>query len=161
MHQTEYAINILQQFGMEHCAPSHTPLPEGTTLSKDSATPLVDATLYRMHVGKLLFLTKTRPDITHVVSVVSRFMQNPQEARLQAAKHILRYIRRHPVLSLFFQQGEENCLNGYTDVDYGQDIDDRVSVGAYIFFLGNSPTHGIPRSNLVRQGLHVNLNIEP
>jgi hypothetical protein len=83
MHQTEYAINILQQFGMEHCAPSHTPLLEGTTLSKDSATPLVDATLYRMLVGKLLFLTKTRPDITHVVSVVSRFMQNPQEAHLQ------------------------------------------------------------------------------
>lgn len=77
MHQTEYAVSILQQFGMEDCAPSSTPLPEGTTLSKDSATPLVDATLYRMLVGKLLFLTKTRPDITHAVSVVSRYMQNP------------------------------------------------------------------------------------
>lgn len=86
MHQTEYAISILQQFGMEHCFPSETPLPKGTTLSKDSATPLVDTTLYRMLVGKLIFLTKTRLDITHVVSVVSRFMQNPQEVHLQAAK---------------------------------------------------------------------------
>ena len=66
-------------------------------------------------------------------------MQNPQEAHLQAAKHILRYIRRHPDLGLFFQQGEDNCLNGYTDADYGQDVDDRISIGAYIFFLGNSP----------------------
>lgn len=30
-------------------------------------------------------------------------------------------------------------MNGYTDADYGQDIDDRVSVGAYIFFIGTSP----------------------
>jgi hypothetical protein len=139
MHQTEYALSILQQFNMEQCSPSHTPLPEGMTLSKDSNTPLVDATLYRMLVGKLLFLTKTCPDITHAVSVVSRFMQNPQEAHLQAAKHILRYLRRYPGLGLFFKQGEENRLHGYTDADYGQDIDDKISVGAYIFFLGNSP----------------------
>lgn len=90
MHQTEYAISILHQSGMQDCAPSSTPLPEGTTLSKDSATPLVDATIYRMLVGKLLFLTKTRPDIAHAVIVVSHYMQTPQEAHLQAAKHILR-----------------------------------------------------------------------
>ena len=139
MHQTTYVHIILHQFGIDQCAPSPTPLPEGTSLSKDSGTPSVDATLYRMLVGKLLFLTKTRPDISHAVGVVSRYMQNPQEAHLQAAKHILRYIRRYPNLGLFFQQGEENCLKGYTDADYGQDIDDRVSVGAYIFFIGISP----------------------
>jgi hypothetical protein len=132
-------VRILHLFNMEHCSPSHTPLPEGITLSKDSGTPPVNATLYRMLVGKLLFLTKTRRDITHAVSVVSRFMQNPQEAHLQAAKHVLRYVRRYPDLGLFFKQGEDNRLHGYTDADYGQDVDDKISVGAYIFFLGTSP----------------------
>ena len=139
MHQKDYALSILQHFSMEECTPSPTPLPEGLILSKNSGTPPVDATLYRMLVGKLLFLTKTRPDLTHAVSVVSRYMQDPQEAHLQAAKHILRYVRRYPALGLFFKQGEENRLCGYTDADYGQDIDDRISVGAYIFYLGNSP----------------------
>ena len=124
---------------MENCTPSYTPLSKGLILSKDSHTPPVDATIYRMLVGKLLFLTKTRPDISHAVSVVSRFMQNPQEAHLQAAKHVLRYVRRCPDLGLFFKQREENRLHGYTDADYGQDIDDKISVGAYIFFIGNSP----------------------
>ena len=139
MHQRPYALSILQFFHMEDCKHSLTPLHEGLSLSKHSDTPLVDPTLYRMLVGKLLFLTKTRPDLIHAVSVVSRFMQNPQEAHLQAAKHILRYVRRYPDLGLFFKQGEENRLHGYTDADYGQDIDDRISVGAYIFFLGTSP----------------------
>ena len=109
---------------MVDCNPSSTPLPEGLILSKRTDSPPVDATLYRMLVGKLLFLTKTRPDIAHAVSVVSRFMQDPKESHLQAAKHILRYIRRFPDLGLLFQQGEENCLKGYTDADYGQDPDD-------------------------------------
>ena len=139
MHQTEYALSILQLFNMEHCNPSLTPLPEGLVLSKNSNTPPVNPTLYRMLVGKLLFLTKTRPDITYAVSVISRFMQEPQEAHLQAAKHVLRYVRRYPDLGLFFKQGEENRLHGYTDANYGQDIDDRISVGAYIFFIGSSP----------------------
>ena len=139
MHQTEYALSILHQFGMDNCNPSQTPLPEGLLLPKHSDSPPVDATLYRMLVGKLLFLTKTRPDISYAVSVVSRFMQSPQDIHLQAAKHILRYIRRFPDLGLSFQKGDSNCLRGYTDADYGQDLDDRISVGAYIFFLGTSP----------------------
>lgn len=139
MHQTKYALSILHLFNMEHCTPSYTPLLEGLVLSKTSNTPPINPTLYMMLVGKLLFLTKTRPDITHVVSVISRFMQDPQEAHLQAAKHVLRYVRRYPDLGLFFKQGEENGLHGYTDADYGQDIDDRIYVGAYIFFIGSSP----------------------
>ena len=139
VHQTEYAMSILTMFNMEACTPSFTPFPDGLTLSKDTRTPPVDARIYRMLVGKLLFLTKTRPDIAHAVGVISRFMQTPQEAHLQAAKHILRYVRRYPNLGLFYKQGGENQLHGYTDADYGQDADDRISVGAYIFFLGESP----------------------
>ena len=139
VHQTDYAWSILQLFNMEACTPSYTPLPEGLILSKTTSTPPVDARLYRMLVGKLLFLTKTRPDIAHAVGVVSRYMQEPQEAHLQAAKHILRYVRRYPNLGLFYKQGGENHLHGYTDADYGQDVDDQISVGAYIFFLGESP----------------------
>lgn len=122
---------------MEHCVPSHAPLPEGMILPRDTATPYVDVTLYRMLVGKPLFLTKTRPDLTHVMSVVSRFMQNLQETHLQAVKHNLRYLCWHLNLGWFFAQGEENRLHGHTNVDYGRD--DRISVGAHIFFLGRTP----------------------
>ena len=108
-------------------------------LPKDIATPHVDATIYKMLVGKLLFLTKTRPDITHAVNVASRFMQNPQEIYLQAAKYIMRYVRRYPDLGLFFKPGEENHRYGYTDTNYGQDVNDKISIGAYIFFLGKTP----------------------
>ena len=119
--------------------PNLHPASRGSHIVKRFKHPPVNATIYRMLVEKLLYLTKTRPDIAHAVGVVSRYMQNPQEAHLQAAKHILRYVRRYPDLGLFFKQGEENHLRGFTDVDYGQDVDDKISVGAFIFYLGNSP----------------------
>ena len=54
--------------------------------------PLVDATNYQSIVGALQYLTLTRPDLTHAVSMVCRFMQQPTEPYFQALKQILRYL---------------------------------------------------------------------
>ena len=54
-------------------------------------------------------------------------------------KHIVRYLCRYPDLELLFEQGEENCLHGYTDANYSQVVDDNISIGGHIFFLGRTP----------------------
>lgn len=66
-------------------------------------------------------------------------MQNLQEIRSQFVKHIVRFLRRYPYLELLFEQGEENCLHGYIDANYNQVVDDKISIGGYIFFLGRTP----------------------
>lgn len=48
---------------------------------------------FRSLVGCLMYLTATRPDILHVVSVLSRFLHCVREVHLQAAKRVLRYIK--------------------------------------------------------------------
>ena len=60
MHWTEYALNILHQFHMDDCAPSHILLLESLTLLKKIYTPcvLLECILYRMLVENLLFLIK-------------------------------------------------------------------------------------------------------
>jgi hypothetical protein len=48
---------------------------------------------YRAKFGKLLYLsTATRPDICHVVSMVSRFNQNPGRQHWEAVKRIVKYL---------------------------------------------------------------------
>jgi hypothetical protein len=43
-------------------------------------------------MGKLIFLTITRPDLAYAMIWVSSYMANPQQTHLDAAKHILYYL---------------------------------------------------------------------
>eukprot|EP00253_Pinus_taeda_P016509 PITA_16509 len=93
LSQSKYACDILRHFHMEDCKPAPSPFQSGVKLSVSCTSPGVDATLYRQLVGKLLYLTHTRPDLSFVVGLVARFMQNPRESHWKAAKRILRYVR--------------------------------------------------------------------
>lgn len=91
--QKKYAWEILDQFKMKNCNPANTPFEFGLKLSKDGRGDMVDNILYRQFVGSLMYLTATRPDIMYVVSLISRYMENPIEIHLLAAKRILPYLQ--------------------------------------------------------------------
>eukprot|EP00253_Pinus_taeda_P004469 PITA_04469 len=93
LSQCKYACDLLRHFHMEDYKPAPSPFQSGTKLSVTCTSPEVDATLYRQLVGKLLYLTHTRLDISFVVGLIARFMQNPHESHWKAANRILRYVR--------------------------------------------------------------------
>ncbi|KZV33170.1 hypothetical protein F511_18186 [Dorcoceras hygrometricum] len=80
---------------MLNCKPVNTPMQFGTKLSrmKQVGEEEVDPTTFKSLVGSLRYLTCTRPDILFAVGIVSRFMENPIESHMMAAKRILRYIK--------------------------------------------------------------------
>jgi hypothetical protein len=57
----------------------------------------------------------------------------------KAAQNIVAYLSRHPSFGLWYSRGEENILEGFSDADYGGDLDELKSTGAYLFKFGNSP----------------------
>ena len=65
----------------------------GLKLSREDNNKDFDPSLYKSIVGSLMYLTATRPDIMHVVSLISRFMERPKEAHWQVAKIILRHVK--------------------------------------------------------------------
>eukprot|EP00253_Pinus_taeda_P002163 PITA_02163 len=94
--------------GIEESKATITPTVMGLKLSKEDSSKDFDPSLYKSIVGSLMYLTATRPDIMHVVSLISRFMERPKEAHCQAAKRILRYVK-----------------------------DDRKSTSGYVFHMGS------------------------
>lgn len=92
LHLTNYTQELLSEYYMKDCRHEFTPLPVGLVLNAETDTPTIDTTMYCRVVGKLIFRTHTRPDISHAVGIVSRFMQSPQQAHWDAVSHLLRYI---------------------------------------------------------------------
>ncbi|RVX07826.1 Retrovirus-related Pol polyprotein from transposon RE1 [Vitis vinifera] len=72
--------------------------------SKKQDRKPVDREKYQRLVGRLIYLSHTRPDIAFVVSVVSQYMHSPKESHLEAVYKILRYLKGSPGRGLFFRR---------------------------------------------------------
>jgi hypothetical protein len=62
-------------------------------LTSKEGNDFEDATKYRQLVGSLIYLPTTIPNISFVVGIISKFMQNPCEGHWSAAKRVLKYLK--------------------------------------------------------------------
>ncbi|WVZ90573.1 hypothetical protein U9M48_036864 [Paspalum notatum var. saurae] len=140
LHQSAYAIKLLDKASMGRCNACTTPMEVRPKLSKNGTSPVVDATLYRSLIGSLRYLLHTRPELLFVVGYLSRFMAEPRMEHMAAMKQVLRYIKGTADYGLFYTNGGDKLeLVGYSDSDMAGDVDDRKSTTGVIFFLGQNP----------------------
>lgn len=139
--QRKYALDLLNETGMSGCRPAETPMDPNTKLKLRTEEPAADLGRYQRLVGKLIYLTHTRPDISFAVSIVSQFLSNPSEDHLEAVYRILRYIKRDPGKGLLFTKSLSRDLEVYTDADWAGSPIDRRSMSGYCSYLwGNLVT---------------------
>ena len=93
---------------------------------------------YASAIGSLMYaMVCTRPDIAHVVGVVSRFMSRPGKQHWEVVKWILRYLKGSSDTSLCFI-GASLKLQGYVDTDFTGDIDSGKNTAGFVFTLGGT-----------------------
>ncbi|CAE6201802.1 unnamed protein product [Arabidopsis arenosa] len=136
--QRKYAQNLLEDAGLLGCKPSSIPMDPSLHLTKDMGVPLSNPTSYRELVGRLLYLTITRPDITFAVHQLSQFISAPSDIHLQAAHKVLRYIKSNPGQGLMYSADSELCLNAFSDADWAACKDTRRSVSGFCVYIGTS-----------------------
>jgi hypothetical protein len=144
--QSSYAKDILERFKMESYNPVSTSVENGVELRK-SKVGNVDPTYFKSLVGSLRYLTCTRPDILYGVGLISRYMETPDQSHLNAAKRILRYIKGNINEGMFNTSSTNFNLVGYSDSDWGRDLDERKSTTGFVFFMGDTSFTWYPRSN--------------
>lgn len=86
------------------------PYQDGVVLHYFLGSLLINTTLYRWLINKLLYLIRICLDLAHVFGLVSRYMQTPKESHMVVVKAILRYLHHYPSTGLCFVKGEENFL---------------------------------------------------
>lgn len=72
--QRKYALELLEDTSFINSRPVHSPTVPSHKLSKSEGEPLGDNTQYRKVVGKLLYLTITRLDISFATQQLSQFL---------------------------------------------------------------------------------------
>ncbi|RVW93803.1 Retrovirus-related Pol polyprotein from transposon TNT 1-94 [Vitis vinifera] len=108
LSQRKYALDILEETGMLDCKPVDTPMDPNVKLVPGQGEPLGDPGRYRRLVGKLNYLTITRPDISFPAKV---------------------YCTRN--------RGHTQVV-GYTDADWAGSPTDRRSTSGYCVFIGGN-----------------------
>ncbi|XP_028083358.1 uncharacterized protein LOC114284616 [Camellia sinensis] len=115
-----------------------TPLKPNVCLTPLDGTPLPDANMYRQLVGSLVYLTATRPDIAHVVNLVSQFLSALRSIHYAAMLCVLRYVKGTLFHGLHYSSQSALSLRAYSDADWVGDRTDCHSTTRFCFFLGNS-----------------------
>ena len=137
MNQAKFVEKVLDKFGMSDCNPKATPCDlSANKLSHGDSIELADPKLYRAIVGSLIYvMTATRPDLCHVVTLLSQNMNMPTKAHLSMAKCALKCLKSTVNYGLkFTRSSTELKLEGFCDSDWGSS-EDRRSVTGYGFRL--------------------------
>ena len=82
----------------------------------------------------------TRLDIALAVSVMSRYQSNLSKEHWTVVKNILKYLRRTKDLFLIFKGSPELRIEGYTDLDFMSNLNDRRSISGYVFLYNGGST---------------------
>ena len=146
--QKQYLKKVLQRSMSEKTKLVSTPLAPHFKLSAsqclktEEEQEYMSKVPYSNAVGSLMYvMVCTRPDISHAVGTVSKYMHNPGKEHWQAVKWILRYIQKTLDVGLIFKKDDMvgQHVVGYCNSDYAGDLDKRISTTGYVFTLAKAP----------------------
>ena len=115
--QTAYAREIVETFLPEDAPIADTP-SRSSNLSTTSDLSPGSVDLLRKIVGKLTFLTRTRPDIQFYVNSIARCQVAPTMWDIESALTIVRYVKGTLDLGLVFSGSDGVVLCGHVDASF-------------------------------------------
>lgn len=138
LSQRNYALQLLDEVGLLGCKPHSTPMDPNNKIRREDGEFLENASQYRTLIGKLLYLTVSRPDISYSVNFLSQFMDKPTDVHLKAVHRVLHYIKGTVGQGIMFSSSGSPDIRGFADSDWAACPDTRKSITGFCMFIGES-----------------------
>ena len=118
LSERKYALDLLEETRLLGCKPASTTMEASADLCFDDSHALDDSGRYRRLIGKLIYFTVTRSNITFTVDVLNRFMHQRKEVHWSATLKILAYIKGCPRKNLVYRKYGYVRISRYSDSGY-------------------------------------------
>jgi len=109
-------LEIIKDSGYLGVKPVEFPMEECRLSNKGEL--LKNPCAYQRLVGRLIYLTITRPDITYSIHILSRFMHEPRQPHMAAALRVVHYLKSAPDQGLLLHSNNLLHLMTFYDSDW-------------------------------------------
>lgn len=137
--QRKYALDIVAETGFLGAKPAIVPIEQNHKLALSTDRGMEYPERYRRLVGRLIYLTITRPELSYAVHTLAQFMQDPRVNHWDAALRVVRYLKGRPGQGILLHSDSNLQLHAYCDSDWASCPVTRRSLTGYFVLLGGSP----------------------
>ena len=140
--QSAYVHQILTAYGLENIRAYNTPMASSfyEELHKCQDQPVEGISEYESMIGALIYLSsRTRPDISTAVGILSRYQAKPTKFLMNQLKRVFGYLKGTAEYGITISQKSEFELVFYCDSDFAGLKEDRKSRTGWIGLLGGTP----------------------
>ncbi|XP_014490066.1 uncharacterized protein LOC106752807 [Vigna radiata var. radiata] len=120
------------------CKLAPTPADPSVKLHADEGVLLTNPSSYHRLIGRLIYLTNTRPDIAFAIQQLSQFVSTPRQPHMQQAMRIIRYLKNAPGPGLLYAANNSFHIHAYSDSDWATCATTRRSISGFYVFLGTA-----------------------
>ncbi|CAM8937145.1 unnamed protein product [Rhodiola kirilowii] len=139
LSQRKYTLNILSEAGLLGAKASPLPMESHQRLAVSQSPVFDDPEHYRRLIGRLVYLTIIRSELSYSVHTLAQFMQVPKIDHWHAAICVLHYLKGYPGQGLHLSSNSSLQLHAYCDSDWASCPLTRRSLTGFFITLSQSP----------------------
>lgn len=136
--QQKYVLDILKDTGLLAAKPVTFPIEQNHRLALDKSDYMREVHAYRRLVGRLIYLSNTRPDLSYAIHILSQFMHKPRSAHWEAALRVLHYLKGTVGHGILLRADTDLTVTAWCDADWAGCLVTRRSLTGWFIQLGGS-----------------------
>lgn len=136
--QQKYVLDILKDTGLLAAKPVTFPIEQNHRLALDKSDYMREVPAYRQLVGRLIYLSNTRPDLSYAIHILSQFMHKPRSAHWEAALRVLHYLKGTIGHGILLRADTDLTVTAWCDADWAGCPVTRRSLTGWFIQLGGS-----------------------
>lgn len=139
LSQRKYALDIFYERGLSGSKPTPIPIEQNHHLTTVIGPFMSLPEKYRRLVGRLIYLTITRLELSYSINILDQFMTKSWQEHWDTPPRVVRHFKSSPKQGIFLSVSSPLVKTAYCDANWASCHISQCFLTRYFIFLENSP----------------------